>query len=108
MEQDVRRNAPVDPARRPSTGEFITALAHLCRAEAARAKGRKPSGTGRGNSGRASSKRTPWWASDTSPGVGTCLPPISPASDNVWCCATQALGHTAGASATTCYPPAAQ
>jgi uncharacterized membrane protein len=37
MEQDVRRDAAVDPARRPSTGEFVTALAHLYRAEAARA-----------------------------------------------------------------------
>jgi hypothetical protein len=25
---------------------------------------------------RASRKRTPWWARDTSPGIGTCQPPI--------------------------------
>jgi hypothetical protein len=45
---------------------------------------RKTSRTWRRHSGYASKKRTPWWASDTSPGIGTCPPPISPASEMVW------------------------
>lgn len=44
---------------------------------------RKTSGTWRRNSGRSSRKRTPWWASDTSPGIGTWPPPISPTPEIV-------------------------
>ena len=40
--------------------------------------------TWRRHAGRASRKRTPWCASDTSPGIGTWPPPISPASEMVW------------------------
>jgi hypothetical protein len=32
----------------------------------------------------SSNNRRPWWASDTSPGIGTWPPPISPASERVW------------------------
>jgi Lipopolysaccharide-assembly len=39
--------------------------------------------TWRRNSGHSSRKSTPWCASDTSPGSGTCLPPISPTSEMV-------------------------
>ena len=39
----------------------------------------------RGNSGSSSRNSTPLWASDTSPGRGTAPPPISPASEMVWC-----------------------
>ena len=38
------------------------------------------------NSGQSSSrKRTPWWASVTSPGRGPSPPPTRPTSDTVWC-----------------------
>src|SRR5438094_4437884 len=43
------------------------------------------SSTLRGNSGSSSKKSTPLWASDTSPGRGITPPPISPASEMVWC-----------------------
>jgi hypothetical protein len=36
------------------------------------------------NSGSASRNRTPWWASDPSPGIGTWPPPIKPTSKMVW------------------------
>jgi hypothetical protein len=51
------------------------------------------------NSGRASRQRTPWWASDTSPGIGTWPPPIRPTSEIVWCGARQGrvVTHAAGA-----------
>ena len=39
----------------------------------------------RGNSGNSSRNSTPLWASDTSPGRGIMPPPISPASEMVWC-----------------------
>jgi hypothetical protein len=45
---------------------------------------RKTSRTWRRNSGNSSRQSTPWWASDTSPGIGTWPPPISPASEMVW------------------------
>jgi hypothetical protein len=45
---------------------------------------RNTSRTWRRNSGSSSRKSTPWWASDTSPGIGTWPPPISPASEMVW------------------------
>src|SRR5882724_13170554 len=45
---------------------------------------RKTSRTWRRNSGNSSKKSTPLWASDTSPGIGTWPPLISPASDMVW------------------------
>jgi hypothetical protein len=55
---------------------------------------RKTSRTWRRHSGRASRKSTPLWASDTSPGVGTCPPPINPASERAWCgAAKRAGGH---------------
>jgi hypothetical protein len=41
---------------------------------------RKTSRTWRRNSGNASRKSTPLWASDTSPGIGTWHPPIRPTS----------------------------
>ena len=41
---------------------------------------RKASRTWRRHADRASRKRTPWWARDTSPGIGTWPPPISPHS----------------------------
>jgi hypothetical protein len=44
---------------------------------------RNTSRTWRRNSGSSSRKSTPWWASDTSPGIGTWPPPISPASEMV-------------------------
>ena len=37
------------------------------------------------NSGSSSRKRTPWWARLTSPGRGVVPPPMSPASEMVWC-----------------------
>jgi hypothetical protein len=37
---------------------------------------RKTARTWRRHSGSSSRKRTPWWASDTSPGIGTCPPLI--------------------------------
>jgi uncharacterized membrane protein len=37
MERDMRLNGSVEPGRRPAAGEFITAMVHLYRAEAARA-----------------------------------------------------------------------
>src|SRR5262245_28758982 len=40
--------------------------------------------TWRRHSGHSSKKSTPWWASDTSPGIGTWPLPISPASEMVW------------------------
>jgi hypothetical protein len=40
--------------------------------------------TWRRHAGRASRQRTPWGVSDTSPGIGTWPPPISPASEMVW------------------------
>jgi hypothetical protein len=46
---------------------------------------RRTSRTWRRHSGRSSRKSTPLWASDTSPGSGTCPPPISPTSEIVWC-----------------------
>ena len=39
--------------------------------------------TWRRNSGHSSRQSTPWWASDTSPGIGTWPPPISPTSEMV-------------------------
>jgi hypothetical protein len=45
---------------------------------------RKTSRTWRRHSGRASRKRTPWCASDTSPGSGTWPPPLRPTSEMVW------------------------
>jgi hypothetical protein len=45
---------------------------------------RKTSKTWRRRSCRASSKRTPWCAADTSLGIGSGPPPISPASEMVW------------------------
>jgi hypothetical protein len=45
---------------------------------------RKTSRTWRRNSGNSSKKSTPLWASDTSPGMGTWPPPISPASERLW------------------------
>jgi hypothetical protein len=41
---------------------------------------RKTSRTWRRHAGRTSRQRTPWWASDTSPGSSTWPPPISPTS----------------------------
>src|SRR5262245_10304618 len=43
----------------------------------------KTSRTWRRNSGSASRKSTPLWASDTSPDMGTWPPPISPASEMI-------------------------
>jgi hypothetical protein len=40
--------------------------------------------TWRRHSGHASKQSTPWCASDTSPGIGTWPPPISPASEMGW------------------------
>jgi hypothetical protein len=37
------------------------------------------------NSGSSSRNKMPLWASDTSPGIGTWPPPISPTSEMVWC-----------------------
>jgi hypothetical protein len=45
---------------------------------------RKTSKTWRRNSGSSSRKSILWCASDTSPGIGTWPPPISPASEMVW------------------------
>jgi hypothetical protein len=44
---------------------------------------RSTSSTWRRNSGSSSRKSTPLWASDTSPGIGTWPPPISPTSEIV-------------------------
>jgi hypothetical protein len=44
---------------------------------------RKTSRTCRRNSGRSSRKSMPWCASDTSPGMGRCPPPIRPTSEIV-------------------------
>jgi hypothetical protein len=50
--------------------------------------------------GQSSRKSTPLWASDTSPGIGTWPPPISPASEMVgWGGATRAGRHQHGAVA---------
>src|SRR5579875_3200399 len=46
---------------------------------------RSTSSTLRGNSGNSSRNSTPLCASDTSPGRGIMPPPISPASEIVWC-----------------------
>jgi hypothetical protein len=46
--------------------------------------GRQPSKTWRRRAGRASRKSTLWCARDTSPGIGTWPPPISPTSEMVW------------------------
>jgi hypothetical protein len=43
----------------------------------------KTSSTGRRNSGSSSKNSMPWYANDTSPGIGTWPPPISPASEMV-------------------------
>ena len=43
------------------------------------------------NSGDSSRKSTPLWARETSPGLGVFPPPISPASDMVWCGALNGL-----------------
>jgi hypothetical protein len=40
--------------------------------------------TWRRHAGRVSRQRTPWGVSDTSPGIGTWPPPISPASEMGW------------------------
>jgi hypothetical protein len=45
---------------------------------------RKTSRTWRRHSGHASKKRTPWWASATSPGIGTWPPLIRPTSEMLW------------------------
>jgi hypothetical protein len=45
---------------------------------------RSPASPCRRHSGRASRQRTPWWARDTSPGLGTWPPPISPPSAMGW------------------------
>lgn len=52
---------------------------------------RKTSRTLRLNSGSSSRKSTPLWARETSPGLGICPPPISPASEMVWCGALKGL-----------------
>jgi hypothetical protein len=44
---------------------------------------RRTSRTWRVHSGRSSRKSVPWCASDTSPGIGSCQPPISPTSEMV-------------------------
>jgi hypothetical protein len=44
---------------------------------------RSTSSTCRLHSGSSSRKRAPWWARDTSPGVGTWPPPISPTAEIV-------------------------
>ena len=46
---------------------------------------RSTSSTLRPNSGSSSRNSTPLWASDTSPGMGDCPPPISATCDAVWC-----------------------
>jgi hypothetical protein len=43
----------------------------------------KTSRTCRRNSGSSSRKRMPWYAYNTSPGMGRCPPPISPTSEIV-------------------------
>src|SRR6266545_1539289 len=44
----------------------------------------RTSGPWRRNSGHSSRKCTPWWASDTAPGIGTWPPPINPTAEMPW------------------------
>jgi hypothetical protein len=55
---------------------------------------RQTSKTWRRHYGRASRKSIPWCAGDTFPGSSTCLPPVSPTSEMVWCGARKGLVTT--------------
>jgi hypothetical protein len=76
------RAAPVALHRRSACGRGRSGD---CMERTVSARGwRKTARTWRRHSGSSSRKRTPWWASDTSAGIGTWPPLSSPASERGW------------------------
>ena len=80
-----QRQGFIAPTSMKRLGSVILPAARVMVTSPSSMGARSTSSTSRWNSGSSSKKSTPWCASEISPGLGVCPPPVIAEAESVWC-----------------------